>query len=197
MSTFFDPGYFWFWVALAIVIATFVIVFRVNKTGEYRDWSEYGKYKDYDKPFSERFGWAAMFAVFATVPAGFAVFAGDSVAMHYVEVDSSWSRPIENLGDAAGVKGRFYLGQGSVNTAPVYMYYREENDGFHLYSAPASQSRITYTDGTPQMVVHFTESGNTFWARNIGYADDEGFRRTYEFQVPAGSIQNSYNLDAQ
>lgn len=197
MSTFFDFGYFWFWVWLTIVLTVVLITWYKNKyywrRGDYQ--SGYQRVRE-RKNVEDRLGWTAMFAVLGMVAAFFICFIGDLIAFNQVKEPTSWSRPIENLGDASGVEGHFYLGGGTVNSSPVYMYYLEEEDGFHLYNVYAYDARITYTDSTPQMVVHYNKSANTFWSRNLGYADDAEQYRSYEFQVPSGSVKQNYNLDA-
>ena len=197
MSIIFDFTYFWTYVFWAIVIITAIITFRVNK---YEYQSPYARLVAGDREKRsavERLFWVVVFGVFAAFPATMAMALGDTIAWHHVAVDTSWSRPIESLGDGAGVEGRFYLGSGYVSTSPVYMYYLSEPEGYRLYHPNASQSYITYTNDTPQMVVHFKKSGNLFWSRHFGNADDYEDYRTYEFQVPRGSVKQQFNLDSQ
>lgn len=104
-----------------------------------------------------------------------------------------------SMGDAAGVQGRFFLGSGSVDTAPVYMYYTKTERGYRLYHKRSAQSYITYTDETPILVHHGSRQGYSNWFSI--HADDWRIEQydsgAFEFKIPPGSIAQQFDLDAQ
>lgn len=103
------------------------------------------------------------------------------------------------MNDGLGTKGRFFLGSGTIETSPVYTYYYKDGEQYRLTYKEANDSYITYTEGTPQLIHHGSRQrysnwlslGADDWQVNIYKGDP------YEFQVPQGSIQQNYVLDAQ
>jgi len=164
----------WFIIgAVIVLILTVIAVFNEYQS----DWPE----------------WSAVFFTFF-VSALIAFFAAGAVNfVTYFKVDEPVQKytAIANLSDGSGVSGSFFLGIGSVDSKPVYMYYTDKNGVFELHQLEARRAYVTYTDGRPQVVIHTDRSTNK-WISVV-----PGWDYTYEFQVPRGSVRANFNLDAQ
>lgn len=115
------------------------------------------------------------------------------VAYNAVKVPDVTYSDLATLNDGSGVQGSFFLGSGTINSTAVFMYYTNDNGVYRLNHVDADYATVTYTDGPPRLLYHNTKSGNHFWALDW-FGDDY---TQYEFQVPAGSVKQSFNLDAQ
>lgn len=103
---------------------------------------------------------------------------------------------IETLGDGGGVRGSFFLGTGSIQNMPVYMYYTQNSAGeYRLRHVDADLAHVVYTDDTPTVVRYRHTSANHWKAAFVGWSEPTtGF---VEFRVPKGSIKQQIVLDAQ
>lgn len=171
----------WLVIAGSITIVVFLIALVVNKNSDYR-WTE---------------TWMAtgMCAFFSLLILGvFGQIWGRGMADHPAERYTT----LINLADGAGVQGSFFLGSGTIDTTPVYMYYAQDSKGrYRLYHVNASQSYVTYTDDTPTLVIHGNEMNDKWYSFDTGFSVSDYDDDVYEFRVPRGSIKQNFNLDAQ
>lgn len=93
--------------------------------------------------------------------------------------------------------GLFYIyGSISTDNQQAFNYYVKQADGsFKLKSAPASDSTIVYTDGTPKVesTSYVCERGKVvFEPWSIASCKEKP--TTYKFYIPEGSIVEGYKL---
>lgn len=164
----------WFIIAAVIVLAITI----AEAVGEYRsNWPTWSN---------------VSFVLVTGLVVGFLVAGAVNFATYFT-VDEPVQRytAIANLSDGSGVSGSFFLGIGSVDSKPVYMYYTDDNGVFELHQLEAKRAYVTYTDGSPQVVLHTDRSTNKW----ISVFSSLNYK--YEFQVPRGSVRANFNLDAQ
>ena len=93
--------------------------------------------------------------------------------------------------------GLFYIyGSISTDNQQVFNYYVKQSDGsFKLKSAPASESTIIYTDGTPKVesTSYVCERGKAIF-EPWSVASCHERATTYKFYIPEGSIAEGYKL---
>ena len=105
--------------------------------------------------------------------------------------------PIYALQDnyESSANGVFFLGTGYVSTysAPTYVYVEETEYGKHLtkIQSPNVYLQTIEDDETPCLVTHYITYSN------VMHPDEEVMRVVdyYEFRIPKGSIDYSYNID--
>lgn len=105
---------------------------------------------------------------------------------------------IVNLQDNSLTSGSFFLGSGSINETPYYIYYYKTEDCFYkMGKTNANNAKIKITDGTPRKVIRkkFIVAKN-FIERNFVVIPPKESKTVY-FEVPPGSIKEIYNLDAK
>ena len=110
---------------------------------------------------------------------------------------TSWTENIVTLKDNNSVEGRFFLGTGMINGSMKYVYYQKNDEStYQMWQADYYNAKIRYISTQPKVVItdkHWAKTTFNKWA--IDMADES--RQTYIFEVPQGSIKNSYELDAQ
>lgn len=93
--------------------------------------------------------------------------------------------------------GLFYIyGSISTDNQQAFNYYVKQPDGsFKLKSAPASDSTIVYTDGTPKVesTNYVCERGKVIF-EPWSIASCKEKPTTYKFYIPEGSIVEGYKL---
>lgn len=139
--------------------------------------------------------YSAGFFLAALVLGVSAVFA-NSYFYNAGKVYEDRSAALVNLGDGMGVQGRFFLGSGSIESNPVYMYYIDNNGQYKLHYQYSYNSYVTYTDSTPRIIWHGERSDSSFWLAIMNDWDPVS-EEYIEFQVPKGSIKQNFNLDVQ
>ncbi len=104
---------------------------------------------------------------------------------------------IETLSDNSATRGRFFLGSGNVDGNMVYVFYvKEGNDIFSMVQISHEKAKIKYTTSKPIVNIYkITETKGALI--NYMAIDWDLGDQTYLIEVPKGSIQNNYNLDAQ
>lgn len=171
----------WFVIAGLVTLVVFIIAYFINR-GDYDMWYSIGMAT----------GMAGFFSLLL-----FGVF-GQIYGRGLADYPAERYTTLVNLSDGAGVSGSFFLGSGTIDTTPVYMYYAQDNKGrYRLYHVNASQSYVTYTDETPTLVIHGKEMNDKWYSLDTGFATPEYADDVYEFRVPRGSIKQNFNLDAQ
>ncbi len=100
------------------------------------------------------------------------------------------------LQDGGSSSGSFFLGCGSIKGEMQYVYYSDNGDStYSLNQIGYRMAKIRYTTGTPRLLTskkELTEDWYNKFSIPLHY-----FREYRVFEVPRGSIQNNYNLDAQ
>lgn len=113
------------------------------------------------------------------------------------------SETLVNINDASysdthgTIRGMFYIyGSISTDNQQAFNYYVKQADGsFKLKSAPASDSTIIYTDGTPKVesTNYVCERGKVIF-EPWSIASCKEKPTTYKFYIPEGSIVEGYKL---
>jgi hypothetical protein len=103
-----------------------------------------------------------------------------------------------SVADGSDTHGDFFLGSGSVDSSPAYIWYERSNANSYVRKdVDASEATIHYVaKGTaPYYTVTENKPDHGFvnsWGFNMDdYVDGE----RYDFYVPRGSIVQSYRLD--
>jgi hypothetical protein len=143
-----------------------------------------------------------VFGLFAAFIAGLAV---DAPVAWATRSNKDISYNLAALNDSKNTRGSFFLGSGTIDSVPSFMFYAEDGDGYVLRSWDASSSRVVETDGKPHVVYHCDDYGTV--PRPFRYPVkmilDDGWgwvdcrHASLTFYVPAGSVKQSYTLDAQ
>lgn len=93
------------------------------------------------------------------------------------------------LNDGSSVNGTFFLGGGTIDSDPSYMFYTENGGDYKLRQVYADDAVVRFSKETPKIEYHNPRSQFwTYWNMNNTY---------YVFKVPEGSIKYSYSLDAK
>lgn len=110
------------------------------------------------------------------------------------------------LNDGKDTRGSFFLGSGTIDSVPSFMFYAEDgDDGYFLRSWDASASRVVETSGTPRVVYHCDDYSTVprpfRWSTKMILDDGWGWvdcrHASLTFYVPTGSVRQQYTLDAQ
>ena len=144
----------------------------------------------------------ALFGLFAAMIAGLAIDGPVAWATRS-KVDMSYN--LAALNDGKDTRGSFFLGSGTIDSVPSFMFYAEDGDGYGLRDWPASSSRVVETSGDPHVVYHCDDYGSVprpfRWTTKMILDDGWGWidcqHASLTFYVPAGSVKQSYTLDAQ
>lgn len=102
---------------------------------------------------------------------------------------------LENLQDNSSVDGKFYLGCGNFGSDMKYVFYTEENGMYKMMQLDVDDCLIRYSDDKP--IVHVFEIYPTDAKINFFAYDGDVFNKSYVIEVPRGTIDNNYNLDAR
>jgi hypothetical protein len=110
---------------------------------------------------------------------------------------TTWSEKIVSLKDNGSVSGSFFLGCGQINGAMMYMYYQQNKDStFQMGQLNYSDAKIKYTNEQPKIDIFDTHRANVWWNKFAIDVIGED-KQAYIFEVPEGSINNSYELNSQ
>ena len=116
---------------------------------------------------------------------------------------AEFSYDLGALNDGRSTQGSFFLGSGTIDSVPSFMYYERDGDGYVLRDWPASSSKVVETKGDPQVVYNcydYSSVPRPFrWAPQM-MEDGSVYdcRHAFvTFYVPPGSVQQQYILDAQ
>ena len=109
---------------------------------------------------------------------------------------TKWQENLVTLKDNNSVSGNFFLGTGTINGQMKYVYYQQNYDStYQMWQVDYFNAKIKYTDGQPKVNITDVRRQKSLW--NKFAIDMDGSSQTYIFEVPKGSIKNSYELDAQ
>jgi len=106
--------------------------------------------------------------------------------------------PLENLVDNTQIHGRFFLGSGTIDEVPVYVWYEQtDNNTFRQNQINVDQATIHYLldKRRPYYVATFHNKKGFFreWGWDVNPSDVTHI----DFYVPRGTITNNYTLDAK
>ena len=119
--------------------------------------------------------------------------------------DTPVESELASLADGSSVSGSFFLGSGSVESEPVFFFYRQQGNGsFRLEHRDADKVSIVETSSDPRMVTLCVDYSHVptwfewplFNSSPPTYEDCRDDDPT-TFYVPEGSIKSNYILDAQ
>ena len=118
----------------------------------------------------------------------------------FVYTDTKWevtqTTQLINIGDNLGVEGRFFLGSGSIDSEPVYLWYEKSgSNSFVRKTADAEGSTIHYTDKRPYYTITKEKSAEKGFVHPWGMNTNGAYGVKYDFYVPKGSIAQEYVLD--
>lgn len=98
---------------------------------------------------------------------------------------------LASLGDTQGVEGRFYLGSGYINGTREIAYVKQL-DGYSVATEADGDASRIFQDTSKPTVTEYTYFYSNPWV--LPWNFDTGY--TYDFHVPAGTIQNNYAIGA-
>lgn len=155
----------------------------------------YEEIKDYRKSYG--FDWDMVgFGVISAIVCGFVGFL-IAIALPVSYEKGSWSEKVVSLKDNASVNGSFFLGCGQINGTMKYVYYQQNVDStYQMWQANYYDAVIRYTSTEPKIIINDYRPSKSVWNKFAIDINDES-HQTYIFEVPKGSIKNSYELDAQ
>ena len=108
--------------------------------------------------------------------------------------NKSYKVKIKCLSDNSSVSGRFFLGSGQIDGTMSYSYYAKYGDGYKMYITDYRDAIIKYCDGAPFVEVRYKEKTDS-WINSFSFS--RRTKSTYVFNIPKGSIKQSYHLDAE
>jgi hypothetical protein len=108
-----------------------------------------------------------------------------------------YSAKLFSLSDNASVSGSFFLGCGQVNGVMQYSFYLQKTDTtYKMYQVDYYEAAIKYcTDSIPYVNITQKYLSKSLWNQFAIDKCSESYA-TYVFEVPKGSIKNSYELDS-
>lgn len=112
---------------------------------------------------------------------------------------------IYSIGLHDNVNGHFTLGCGTVESKPVYYYYKKSGDGYILDRVNAEQCTIIETDNTKPNIKHikYWKEGEASWFKKAYFGKNEELWRPcgdtpsttkYIIYLPKGSIMQNYDI---
>lgn len=149
------------------------------------------------KDFEEWDGFVILFPFLEALLFALAgIFVAIALPVHYEA--NRWQENIVTLKDNNNIQGRFFfLGSGIIEGRMKYVYYQQNADStYQMWQCDYTDAAIKYTEGQPKVNVTDVHGQKTLGNKFAIDLDDES-RQTYVFEVPKGSIKNTYELDAQ
>lgn len=107
---------------------------------------------------------------------------------HY-EVSQTYE--LHTLHDSSGTTGSFFLGSGTIDSKPVFMYYEKQGDSYFLRHADADFATVIESTSTPHVDKLVERANNKWWGLAFGAG------HSVNFYVPKGSVVSNYTLDAK
>tara|TARA_R110000744_G_scaffold378044_1_gene493705 strand:+ start:547 stop:1062 length:516 start_codon:yes stop_codon:yes gene_type:complete len=121
-----------------------------------------------------------------------------AIALPVKYEESSWDEEIVSLKDNTSISGNFFLGSGMINGTMRYVYYQKNQDEtYKMWQTEYYRASIRYTNNTPKIVIIDKRESKSLWNKfALDPLNNESYQN-YIFEVPKGSIEKDYNLDAQ
>lgn len=163
-------------ILIAIIVGSIIGLYNASKTY----WASIGDY--------------ILFSIIGSI-FGFIVGCIIATALPMSKCDKHYSYNIVNLQDNNSIKGNFFLGSGQIEGKMKYVFYYEENGLYKMNQIDYDKVSIKYSDD--QAKVNVTEVDLTDSLINYFGIDWDLGNKTYIIEVPKGTIQNNYSLDAK
>lgn len=169
---------YWFAVALAIAI--------------YATTKQWNAAPSYQSAFSYR-----LFVFAGSVFAGFilalalnaALGAGDDPDYQY-----SYGVKLVSLDDGSELNGSFFLGIGTIESRPVYIYYYENGPGRYLQGYVSTDQAMIIEEERTDGELEIWEDQNTGFSAWSARGASEPY---FYFRVPVGSVQQEFTLNGE
>ena len=184
------------WIVLILTVYLFMVHFTYKVfDGSDHDW------------FLTFFLWLPGSLILAVFAFGIFLLVSSSDPFgHYkrVESDSTYTE-IFSIGLHDNIGGHFALGCGTVETKPVYYYYKRNNKGYVLDRINADNCTIVETDSIKPSIKHvkYKKEGDAGWYKRAVFGKNEAFWRPcsdkeetaeYIIYIPVGSIMQNYDI---
>lgn len=111
---------------------------------------------------------------------------------------------LESLVDGSDLRGRFFLGSGTINDVATYTWYEQTKDNtFVQQTADADIAQIHFlpsgSERRPYYILHEDVTPDGPFLDTWGVRVNAGRRYpvSYDFYVPKGTITRQFELDAQ
>lgn len=117
-----------------------------------------------------------------------------------------YSVPIVSINDGTGVEGQMYGGlfvtRGYINDTQHFSYYKNNGNGSYSLEKREADRSVIIPDATPEtarldITDSITTCKTTWWSMLCQSPNPSGIYVHGEFHVPANSIKNEFELDAQ
>ena len=118
-----------------------------------------------------------------------------TIALPMETKDKITSYEIECLQDNSSSKGSFFLGSGYIDGTMKYAFYTKRKNYYDLQLVDYRYAAIEYTTGSPKVYESEVVATDS-WINNFAFDFNLG-DKVYVIQVPKGTIQNNFNLDAK
>lgn len=178
-------------IVIVAPIVAFVLVFWYFMFGE--EWKPCRPFRDDN--FFEVTGISCLIALLVLVMSFLAsLVLGAFFADADMKVLTRQEQKLYALSDRNGVEGSFFLGSGSIDDNMKYVYIVEvEDKGYKMETLGINYVYINYTDETPTLVtVTYIFDNNILNFFAVPFKSHE-----YIFNIPEGSITNSYVIDLE
>lgn len=103
---------------------------------------------------------------------------------------------LESLQDNNSTQGSFFLGSGYINNRMMYTFYKKQGDTYKLEQINSERAVIKYTEEPPHIDVYELQPTDSLTNKFTGAGTCECDNK-YVINIPKGSIQSNYQLDAQ
>lgn len=114
----------------------------------------------------------------------------DSAVHHHYRSD------LVNLHDSNGTSGKFFLGIGSVSSTLSVTFYYHDPRGFDVPETVSSDDAdIRIYQDSDKPYLDETVTGPHFWTGDLFTGTDTPDE--LDFHVPAGTVEQNYQLDGQ
>lgn len=146
-----------------------------------------------------RYGWADFidYVIMSFAGACYGAFIGliVSLMLPMQTKNKITSYEIECLQDNSSSKGSFFLGSGYIDGTMKYAFYYKDKNHFQLKLINYKYAAIEYTTGSPKVYESEVVATDS-WINNFAFDFNLG-DKYYVIQVPKGTIQSNFNLDAK
>ena len=96
------------------------------------------------------------------------------------------------ISDGNEVEGSFFLGSGTIDDSMKYVYIVEvEGKGYKMKTIGVNNAFVSYTEDTPTLVTNTYVFENEF----LNFIAFPANATEYIFNIPTGSITNTYVID--
>lgn len=168
-------------VILFAVVGWVITIYRNSEMIDFRD--------DFIAACGE-FLWISFWGIVVGGIIGFLI----SWAIPCSSVEDRTEYKIVSLQDSNLFNGHCFLGSGTIDQEMVYTFYYETETGFKIKQVSAEYAEIRYSEKPPKATrIRLKDSPGAWW----NYFGIDFYQSSWIIEIPEGSIQNNYILDAQ